>query len=185
MKINSLQKNRAFTLVETLVSISIFTVSLLGIMSILASGISSTNYAKKKMTAVYLAQEGIEYIRNVRDTKLLYGNETAIAKWQQFQASTASCTSEGNPCKVGISSSGDISISRCGGSNGPCKLYINTAGGYDVEPGVDSGFSRKVWREVVPGPDERMKVFSQVEWTQGSGQKKILFSEDLYQWIAQ
>ncbi len=61
-----------FTLVETLVAISIFTVSILGLMSVLSSGISSTIYAKQKMAASYLAQEGIEYIRNIRDTDVLY-----------------------------------------------------------------------------------------------------------------
>lgn len=60
-----------FTLVETLVAISIFTVSLLGIMSVLASNIANTNYAKQKITAEYLAQEGIEYARNKRDTNVI------------------------------------------------------------------------------------------------------------------
>lgn len=74
MKIYSQQKNKGFTLIETLVAISIFTMSILGLLSILASGISNTNYAKQKMAATYLAQEGIEYARNVRDNKVLSGS---------------------------------------------------------------------------------------------------------------
>lgn len=72
---------RGFTLVETLVAISIFTVSLIGIMSVLASGISDTNYAKQKMIAGYLAQEGIECIRNTRDNYILYPGHT----WNEFK----------------------------------------------------------------------------------------------------
>ena len=68
------QKNKAFTLIETLVAISIFTMSILGLMSILASSISNTTYAKQKMTATYLAQEGIEYARNKRDNHFLDGS---------------------------------------------------------------------------------------------------------------
>ena len=68
MKIHSQQKNKAFTLIETLVAISIFTMSILGLLSVLASGISNTNYAKQKVAATYLAQEGIEYVRNLRDS---------------------------------------------------------------------------------------------------------------------
>lgn len=63
-----LNLSKGFTLVETLVAISIFTMSLLGIMSVLASNITNVSYARQKMTAIYLAQEGIEYARNVRDT---------------------------------------------------------------------------------------------------------------------
>ncbi len=79
-----LQQSRGFTLVETLVAISIFTASILALISVLASGISSTNYAQKKVIAVYLAQEGIEYARNVRDTYVLYTGSTG-KNWSNFR----------------------------------------------------------------------------------------------------
>ena len=75
------QKNKGFTLVETLVSISIFSMAILGLLSILASGITNTTYAKQKMTADYLAQEGIEYVRNIRDTAVLYDVQGAQHGW--------------------------------------------------------------------------------------------------------
>src|ERR1035437_5439116 len=80
------QKNRAFTLVETLVAIAIFTVSLVAIMSVLASSITSTTYAKQKMVASYLAQEGIEYIRNMRDTFVLYDAISSQTGWNSFNS---------------------------------------------------------------------------------------------------
>jgi Tfp pilus assembly protein PilV len=78
-------KGDGFTLVETLVAISIFTMSILGLMSILASGISNTTYAKQKMVASYLAQEGIEYVRNLRDTSVLYDVAGAQHGWDAFK----------------------------------------------------------------------------------------------------
>ena len=54
---------RGFTLVEMLVAVSIFTASILALLGILAQGISNTGYAKRKMIASYLAQEGVEYMK--------------------------------------------------------------------------------------------------------------------------
>lgn len=167
------KKNTGFTLVETLVAISIFTISLIGIMSVLADGIASTNYAKRKVIATYLAQEGIEYIRNIRDTKVLYGNGD---NWSQFKAVLSEC-------KNGTSKACEIvqppfNVKNCT----DCKLYVKD-GNYGVSGagGEDSGFVRKVWREII-SEDEEIKIFSQVSWMQGSGEQTITFSENLMNW---
>jgi len=76
-----------FTLVETLIAISIFSVSIVAMMSILGRGISDVNYAKKKLTASYLAQEGIEYVRNMRDNAVLYTDITGN-DWATFRDGT-------------------------------------------------------------------------------------------------
>src|ERR1035437_8061789 len=76
------QKNKGFTLVETLIAISIFSMTIVTMMSILGSGISDTNYAKRKMIAGYLAQEGIECARNARDNYFTDPSKS----WSQFVA---------------------------------------------------------------------------------------------------
>lgn len=177
-KIN--KSSKGFTLVETLVAISIFTVSLLGIMSVLASSIANTNYAKRKMVASYLAQEGIEYIRNMRDTKVLYGSGDSIGRWNQFKSDFSSCSSKNDAC--GFKKPLPFDVSVCS-SLSDCKLYINN-GGYDTVPSVyDSGFIRKIWMEDVGNGQSEVKIFSKVEWTQGSGGDSVTFSENLFNWV--
>lgn len=72
MKFFPIKKNKGFTLVETLVGLLIFSFSVIAMMSVLGNGISDTRHAQQKIMAGYLAQEGIEYARNVRDAYVLY-----------------------------------------------------------------------------------------------------------------
>lgn len=172
------QKNKGFTLVETLVAISIFSISILGLLSVLASGISNTTYAKQKMTADYLAQEGIESIRNMRDTFVLY---PANGSWNSFKAQLASC-SPNNGCGFdnSVGKTDPNFIFNCSAHSYGCKLYLSN-GNYNTDlSGADSGFVRKIWMTTI-GADE-VRIFSNVSWTQNSSSYSITFSEDLFNW---
>lgn len=169
-------KCRGFTLVETLVAISIFTMSILGLMSVLTSGIADTSYAKKKMVATYLAQEGIEYVRNIRDTNVIPGGASG---WSAFTGylGTGGCAVAAAGCYVN-----NMVLSQCTGAGGSCQnlSYDDTTGTYGYGGSTDSGFSRKI--TVTIGTNE-VKIISTVSWTQGSGPQSITFSEYLYNWV--
>ena len=187
MKKNFRQKNKGpapyeaggfrlgFTLIETLVALSIFTVSILGLFGVLTRGSADINYAKQKMAASYLAQEGIEYVRNMRDTYVLYEKD-----FIQFRNDLNPCTSNGNAC--GFDTVFPHDVTGCNQFNG-CRLYINSNGGYDtISSGIPSNFIRKIWKENVGNGQDQVKIFSTVEWTQGSGTHNVTFSEDLLNW---
>jgi len=174
---------KGFTLVETLVAISIFSVSILGLLSLLASSIANTTYAKDKMIAGYLAQEGIEYIRNMRDNYVLYPTN---GTWASFTAKMVACTS-GNVCGFNSSflSTNSSFIFNCSAdpNANACKLYLNNGSYNDSSSsGVNSGFVRKIWVTTI-GVDE-VEIFSEVDWKQGSGNYKIIFSENLFNWTS-
>ena len=201
-------KNTGFTLVEVLVAVAIFSVSILGIMSVLTSSLSDTIYAKNKMTAEYLAQEGIEYIRNMRDTYVLYDTAGTTDGWNNFNtkvagtsgnticATTKGCYFDDSSVWSNFPTPGtkymeNLTLNACSQSC-PTLLYDNTPsdsnyGKYGYSPaisGVNSGFIRKI--TVTPsysGYPYETQITSTVYYTQGSGTYNISFSEVLYNWV--
>jgi len=176
------KNNSGFTLVETLVAISIFTISILALMSVLAKGMSDTNYAKQQMTASYLAQEGIEYIRNMRDTSVLSGS-SSLDGWNAFISKISVCNLE-KLCGFdsSISQIDSNPIFFCSEHN-DCRLFVNN-GDYNIDPnGADSGFTRTIISDTTNLGNDEIKIISKVEWTQGSGTHNVTFSENLYNWI--
>ena len=60
-------KNKGFTIIESLVAITILVLAITGATSALQTGISSYVFSKDQIVAFYLAQEGFEQVRNIRD----------------------------------------------------------------------------------------------------------------------
>ena len=64
---------RGFTLIETLVAITILLLSISAPMTIASKGLASSFFARDQITAFYLAQDAVEYVRNHRDNNFLSG----------------------------------------------------------------------------------------------------------------
>jgi prepilin-type N-terminal cleavage/methylation domain-containing protein len=75
------KRQRGFTLVETLVAITILLVVIVGPMTIAQKGMQSAYYAGDQTTAIYLAQEAIEHIQKLRD-------EVALVSFEDYRDGT-------------------------------------------------------------------------------------------------
>jgi hypothetical protein len=74
-----------------------------------------------------------------------------------------------------------ITFNKCSAEATNCQLYLRI-GNYDdnASTGNPSGFTRKVWMTTVNASE--IKIFSEVDWRQGSNSYNIVFSENLYNW---
>ncbi len=84
-----------FTLIEMIVSIFILSVALVGIFSAFYVVTILTSSSSDRLTATYLAQEGMEIVRNMRDTNWLNmdANSSPGATWiDGFKAGECSST---------------------------------------------------------------------------------------------
>jgi len=66
--------SNGFTLIELLITISVISVGIAGVLIATQQSISVIDYANSRFTAALLAQEGVEIIKNIRDTNFLKGN---------------------------------------------------------------------------------------------------------------
>ncbi len=70
-----------FTIVETMVAISILMIAVVGPMSIIGDSLSQIRTARDQVIAINLAQEGIEVVRQKRDSNML-------ARWNETTPTT-------------------------------------------------------------------------------------------------
>lgn len=66
-----LTTKRGFTLIETLMAILVLTIAIAGPLTIAGKGLNVALISKDQLTATYLAQDGLEYVRFLRDSNRL------------------------------------------------------------------------------------------------------------------
>lgn len=95
----SKKNKKGFTLVETLVALAIVMVGLTAAFSVAEVGVSSSTFAKERITAYFLAQEALEALKNRRDYNLLANSAGVPTNWLDglTTGTTAPCAGE-SPC---------------------------------------------------------------------------------------
>jgi prepilin-type N-terminal cleavage/methylation domain-containing protein len=154
--------NRGFTLIETLVAITILLLVVVGPITVAQRGIKSAYYANEQVTAVFLAQEAIEAIRELRDTDALtVYNGDGTETWIWKNSLPASCEGVGG-CGFDLL---EGTFETCGApeNNTDCELKVDPATGkYSYATGINSGFKRRVY--LTPVGSEAVSVRVEVTW---------------------
>lgn len=144
-----------FTIVETLVAITILMIAIAGPLSIASKSLNAALVARNQLIASYLAQESMEVIKNIRDNSLANG--------QPFLAgfTAGSCTS-GQPCNASAVDSPKI-------VSGAASLNRNTSNQYTRGAGTYTGFTRRFYlTQVQVPPFEEYRVTVEVDWNEGT-----------------
>lgn len=165
-----------FTLIETLVAISILLVSITGPLTIASKGLQSAIYARDQITAFYLAQDAIEYIRNKRDSNTLSLATNWLAGFG-VAGVAPDCTSA-IKCLVDVKND---TITAC---SGDCQaLRYNDSTGFYSYNGADpvSRFTREVQIVSVNPPDEVTIVVS-IYWQTGTFVRSFTVKENIFNW---
>jgi prepilin-type N-terminal cleavage/methylation domain-containing protein len=166
---------RAFTLIETLVAITVLVVAVSTPVSLAAQSLFAAFYAKDQTTAFYLAQEGVEMIKNTRDHNLLVLlRDNGVGNWLD-----------------GIALNTDLyvdtphnQIYTSGTCPQSCPALAYDGVFYNHANGVLSRFARTVRVTQDTADANEALVTSTVTWKTGSfKERSFSVSERIYNWL--
>lgn len=166
-------KNKGFTIIEALVAIAVLMMALGGPLVLAVSSIGDARASKNKVTAFYLAEEALEYVRNVRDSNFLQRTtETSSPKPTDWLAGLSNCFSGNCYFDVFIS---PPSIASCVGT---CPLMkINNTNNHYGYTGADSIFTRYI---TIVNSGNEIKVTVTVVWTEHGTTKWVVLTQNMF-----
>jgi len=178
-----------FTMLEMLVAVLIFSVCIVAMISVTANKATDSLYAKNRITASYLGEEGIEIVRHIRDSLFLQyeASEDVTGRWGAFLSAMDTCISaEGCILDIDSANIGDVT----GDNSYNMQTYSGTSNlfydnfGYYTHYGVggsESVFNRQVIIEEIG--DNEVSVRVVVYWQQKNATQQIEVSENLFNWF--
>lgn len=171
------KNQKGFTLAELLIAIFVLTSGIIGAYIMIQNSISVATSARTKATASHLAQEGIEIIRNIRDTNFLERTSDPSNAWSEG-------LSPGNyQADYLLPRTKDPILSACPSPCGFSDLWFlrkNNNDFYNYSAGENTVFKRKI--NIQQQPDV-LKIIVTVYWLEKSTVKEVSMQENLYDWF--
>lgn len=168
-------QKEGFTLVETLVAISILMVSIVGPMYSVFQAVQTTYVARDQLIATSLAQEGIEFVRHQRDSNYLAKLAGGSTTWM---GGLSECQVAGQSCMVDVTNIQPPTT--CSGACTPLSLRADNVYAYS---GTTTRFTRSVRINAVAGHPDEVVVLSTVTWINARIPYSITVTEHLYNWL--
>ena len=198
-------RHKGFTLVETLVAIAILLIAVAGPLLAASRASVLASVSRDEMTASYLAQEGVEYVRAMRDDEYLglYPSGDPDDAWNNFLNGTnaasvklcrsTTCSLDPSKNTMGVSTGGTTTLQPCGGATGVAcaQLYPNGSGLYSRD--MNSGYAGTLFTRTVqvldipgtsdsPAPYPEKEVVSSVSWNSHGTTYNVTVRDHLTPW---
>jgi len=152
-------KFKGFTLIEIMVAISVMIIGILGVYALVPHIISLSGANTDRFRAAQLAREGLELVRNIRDTNSLEG-----VAWDE------GLTNCSGGCEIDYNDSAPVTY-------GDRYLKIDSDGFYNYENGQETKFKRKI---IITPNSNVLDVKVQIIWPGKDSPFEV--EESLYNW---
>lgn len=169
MNFNNFSKKSGFTLLEVLFALLVMTVAIIGVFSLVQQTTSFLPLSGQRLVASYLAQEGIEIVRNLRDTNKIKGND--------WLTGLTGCASG---CEADYSSQSLVSWTG--------RYLLNNNSFYNYTVGQATNYQRRIiltTEDALENPDpdtDILKIEVQVSWHEKGRTHSFSATEKIYNW---
>ncbi len=173
---NKLSKinQKGFTLVEVMVATFIVAMGVSSLMGLINKIYSYGGAGDTQLTAAYLGKEGIEIIRNIRDTNYLKMIQTGSGGWDDGLNLCEIC------CEADYTNNSQ-NILACAS---PLRYLQSDGKFWSYSGSSQTLFQRKI--VIAPSTDTDgtaiMNVKVTVYWTEGGRSHNLTIQENLYNW---
>ena len=181
-----------FTLVETMLAVSLLCVAVTAPMLLTTQALSSAYYARDEVTAYYLAQEGIEGVHSIRDSRILsiaLNNDTSADLFGPLNSFAG-----GTAFYIDLTdiSGGTPGVHQCPSGGCPALTTNGTLYGYTSgSTWTTTNFVRTMYvcymqtdATCSAAPSNQVRVTATVTWKTASyDQRSFTLSENLYRWV--
>lgn len=191
-------------LVEVIIAVAIITTGIVGVITLTFSSLRSTETSIKQIVAANLAREGVEVVRNIRDSNWLADSVGTPVDWRTGLASGTDY--DGAVAFDPALNLWTIDFTYDSPDDSELELYRDANGVYQpkfINPsGQTTGYSRFLEMKIIcinktnnnirivesgsscPGgfEDFGLKVLSSVKWQEKTGPKIFTVEEDIYDW---
>jgi len=168
-----LNNQKAFTMIEMVAAIFVVNLGIMAVFSLITQSITHINSTASSLTATYLAQEGIEIARNIRDGNFLKMDQDKEASWND------NLSTDKDYYNFDYKSESIPDNTNCDG-----KTHLQISNGYytcsSYSPAVK--FQRKI--RISPVGEDKIEVLVEVSWTERGKTNNVSAQETLYRWFS-
>ena len=179
--INSKKRQKAFTLVEVLIAISILTVGILSGFILITKVLYNTAIIQDRLTASFLAQEGIELVRQVRDSNFLQimNGESTELKWRDGLEIDGSYTIESK-----AESGGSVELNSVEPGEAPNFFYDSNTRIYNYNATEEpTTFNREIKITTIGDDNNEIRVEAIMQWATKRINFNLTVEDHLFNWI--
>lgn len=183
---------RGFTLLEVIIAVSLIMIGLTATLFLITKTVSQMSVFPSELIAAYLTQEGIEIVRNIRDTNWLEQKVDLSNPWDEglvppdIDCSVTSCRADYTATTT--TNPPHPTFSTVGGGIVATLKFDSSSGFYNYTSGDLSKFARSI--KIVPvdldlpldGVNDVLEVTVTVTWSEKGEPYSHTAQEKLYNW---